>query len=220
MSYWKFEPTDDRDFTLHVSDGLAYRDTMPLEDADDLQKALDLLTDAESMILDKTHWIPTVHEHEGGLSTYFQWILAVDKHGNRVERPASLMAERWTLLGAIKSASTRHYTPDSYRIALNAMQLTLHGWISLGFNHDDRRRKEQEADIIGLDDYIDDDMARQGHERCLSALSEAIQVLSDLLSPPSDESPDDDDTKSMRGATAQQVLSGTTPQPTEVAIMG
>ena len=219
MSYWKFDPTDDRDFTLHVSDGLAYRDTMPAEDADDVQKALDLLTDAESMIQDKTNWIPTDHEHEGGLSTYYQWILAVDKHGSRIERPASSLAVRWTLLGAIKSAATRHYTPDSYRIALNAMQLTLHGWISLGFNHDDRRRQEQESDIIGLDDYIDDDMARQGHERCLSALSEAIQLLSDLLSPPQPPESPDADTKSLRGANAHEVLSGTIPQPTEVALM-
>ena len=216
MSYWKFDPTDDRDFTLHVNDGLAYRDTMPDEDADDLQKAFTLLNHARELIADKENWIPT--DTDASDPYNMTPILAVDKHGEKVSRPSLSIVARYTLLGAIECAATKHYTPDSLRIALNAMQLTLHGWISLGFNHDDRRRQEQKWDIIALDDYIDDDMARQGHERCLSALDEAIGILSSLLPPASDQSPDNDDTKSMRGANAQQVLSGQTPQPQEVAI--
>ncbi|MXZ44681.1 MAG: hypothetical protein F4Z01_06890 [Gammaproteobacteria bacterium] len=184
--YEKFEPTDKRDYTLHVNNGLAYRDTMPKEDDFDTEKALDLLKDARSVIADKTNWIPTVDDHSDPYQ--ISPILVVDKHGDKLQRPASSLAVRWTLLGAIKSAATRHYSPDSYRIALNAMQLAIEDWISLGYNHDDRRRKEQEYAIIGMDDYIDDDVARQGHQRCLDALQDAIKVLQATIAEPTPES--------------------------------
>ena len=176
MSYWSFEPTDDRDFTLMVSNGLAYRDTLP-DEFD--EKAEDLLRDALELIADETKWIPTTHEHEGGLSTYYRTIKAVDKHGEHT-RPTASIAVRWTMLGAIECAAQKHYTPNSLRIALNAMQLTIEGWISLGYNHDDRRQQEQKQAIVGMDDYIDDDMADRGHERCVEALKEAITHLETL----------------------------------------
>ena len=177
-SYEKFEPTDDRDYTLVVSNGLAYRETFAPEDADDIQVAIEMLIDAKSMIADKTQWIPTEWKHEGGLSTYMKIVKAVDRHGDDV-RPTASYAKRWTLLGSIEAAAPSHYTPDSQRIALNAMQLAIEGWISLGYNHDDRRQQEQKQAIVGIDDYIDDEMAREGHSRCLSTLDEAIQLLTD-----------------------------------------
>ena len=183
--YEQFEPTEKRDYTLMVNDGLAYRDTFPDEDADDIQKALDLLADAKSLIKDKTKWIPTTWEHEGGISTALHAVKAVDKHGERVSRPSSTLAVRWTMLGAIESAATRHYTPNSLRIALNAMQLTIESWISLGHNHDDRRIQEQKQAIVEMDSYLDDDMARDGHNRCLSCLDEAVSLLSKEM--PTDE---------------------------------
>ena len=174
MSYWKFDPTDDRDFTLHVSNGLAYRDTL----ADEFdEKAEDLLRDAVELIADEMKWMPS----DSDVSDPMNWkhIKAVDSLGNRCN-PSSTVAVRWTLLGTIESAYQRNYTPNSLRIALNAMQLTIEGWISLGFNHDDRRRIEQYHTIIGLDDYIDDEMAQRGHERCVDALKEAITHLETL----------------------------------------
>ena len=174
MSYWKFDPTDDREFTLHVNNGLAYRDT--LSDESD-EKAEDLLRDALALIADETKWMPTDFD----VSDPMDWkhITAVDSLGNRCN-PSCSTAVRWTLLGAVRKAHHRNYTPNSLRIALNAMQLTIVGWISLGFNHDDRRQQEQYQDIIGLDDYIDDDMEQHGHERCVNALKEAITHLETL----------------------------------------
>ena len=178
--YEKFEPTDDRDYALIVSDGLAYRETFPSEDAEDIGKAVDLLNDALKMIEDKEKWLPTDIEHEGGLSTYYRTIKAVDKHGEGV-RPTASIAVRWTMLGAIESAAQRHYTPDSLRIALNAMQLAIDGWISLGCNHDKRRIQEQKSAITSFDDYCDDDMAKEGHSRCVAVLVDAIHRLAHEL---------------------------------------
>ena len=186
-AYEKFEPTDKRPYTLIVSRGLAYRETFPDEDDFDTEKALDLLNHTKEMIEDKQNWMPLTYEHEGGLSTYFEPIKAVDKHGDRCP-PSFSIAKRWTLLGAIECAATKHYTPDSLRIALNAMQMAIEGWISLGFNHDDRRQQEQKLAIAGLDDYIDDAMARDGHNRCLSILNDAIVKLQATVSQPTVES--------------------------------
>ena len=215
MSYWKFDPTDDRDFILHVNDGLAYRETMPSENPEDIQKAYDLLFDAKQMIEDKTKWMPFRYEHEGGLSTYYEPIKAVDKHGDKCRPTYSNVVAQLTLLGAIEASAPKHYTPDSLRIGLNAMQLVIEGWISLGNNHDERRQQEQKQAICGLEEWLDD--ADAMHNACLSALDEAMYKLADELPPESDESPDDDTTVSMRGATAHQVLSADLPPQTEVS---
>ena len=181
----KFAPTADRDYALIVSNGLAYRETFPSEDAEDIAKAVDLLNDALKMIEDKEKWMPTDTEHEGGLSTYFRTITAVDKHGESVRSTTSI-AVRWTMLGAIECAAQKHYSPDSQRIALNAMQLAIEGWISLGYNHDKRRIQEQRQAIVGIDDYCDDEMARNGHSRCVAILVDAIHRLAHEL--PDEES--------------------------------
>ena len=211
MAYEKFEPTVERDYTLIVSNGLAYRENMPTnEDVDDTEKALAILTEARSTIEDKTKWMPT----DWDVADPMDWkhIKAVDKHGNSV-LTTSICAVRWTLLGSLDRASHSHYTPDSFRIALNAMQMAIEGWVSLGYNHDDRRRREQMLDIIGIDEYIDDDMEREGHSRCVSTLDDAIKVLQATVSEPTPESPDDDTPKSMRGANVNKVLSATIPEP-------
>ena len=174
MSYWKFEPTDDRDFTLHVNNGIAYRDTLP-DEFDD--KSADMLRDALELIADETKWMPTDFDVSDPMS--WKHITAVDRLGNRCN-PSCPTAVRWTLLGAIHNAYHRNYTPNSLRIALNAMQLTIEGWISLGYNHDDRRQQEQYGDIIGLDQYMDDDQERNGHRRCVDTLKEAITQLEAL----------------------------------------
>ena len=169
--YEKFPPTDERDFTLIVNAGLAYRDTMPNE-CDD--KAVCLLHDAKSLVEDKTQWMP----HEFDVSDPMSWkpIKAVDSHGSRVN-PSSLIAVRRTALGAIECAWHRNYTPESLRIALNAIQLAIQGWISLGYNHDKRRQREQYDAITGLDDYCDDDMARDAHPRLMDIFDRAIKAL-------------------------------------------
>lgn len=172
--YEQFPPTDKRDYTLIVCDGLAYRSEM--DDSDYDPKAMDILDEATSIITDKCHWIPTEIESCKVNPRYYERILATDNKGNRCS-PTASYAERFTLLGALDRASQNHYTPNSQRIAMNAMQRAIQGWISLGYNHDKRRQQEQREDVVGIDDYIDQDMEREGHSRCLSILEDAKQVL-------------------------------------------
>ena len=169
--YEKFEPTAERDYTLIVCNGLAYRETMPSEYD---EQALCLLQHAQSLVEDKNSWMPTDFD----VSDPMDWkhIKARDTKGNTVN-PSSSLACRWTMLGAIECASHKHYSPDALRIALNAIQLSIEGWISLGYNHDKRRLREQKEAIIGLDEYIDDDMEREARPRMMSIFDAAIKTL-------------------------------------------
>lgn len=117
--YERFAPTADRDYTLIVSDGCAYRDSLPGEYD---PKAMDLLRAARETISDKHCWIPTVHEP--GYAS--RMILAVDRRGDGVN-PCSSIAVRWTLLGSIDRAYQEHYSPDALRISMNAMQMSIDG---------------------------------------------------------------------------------------------
>ena len=169
--YEKFPPTDERDYTLIVYNGLAYRDSMPNEF--DL-KALNLLQEAKSLVEDKTKWMPADFDVSDPLD--WKHIMAIDCKGNRVN-PSSSLAVKRTMLGAIDCAWHKNYSPDSLRIALNAIQLSIDGWISLGYNHEKRRIREQKEPIVGLDDYCDDDMARDAHPRMMEIFDKAIKAL-------------------------------------------
>lgn len=174
--YEQFPPNKEarRDFTLIVNDGLAYRDAIDTNEYD--EKAWDILVEATTIIADKTMWMPIDTEADPSDPVYYRYILSTDDKGNRCE-PTSSFARRWTLLGALDLASQKHYSPDSKRIAFNALQCAIEGWISLGDYHDKRRQQEQRHAIAGIDDYIDHEMESEGHERCLSILEDAKKVL-------------------------------------------
>ncbi len=169
--YEKFEPTAERDYTLIVCNGLAYRENL----ADEYdEQAVNLLQHAQSLVENKNSWMPSDFD----VSDPMDWkhIKARDAKGNSVN-PSSSLTVRRTMLGAIECAWHKHYSPDSLRIALNAIQLSIDGWISLGYNHDKQRLREQYEAIIGLDDYCDDDMARDAHPRMIEIFDKAIKAL-------------------------------------------
>ena len=175
--YERFDPNpaEGRNFTLIVMNGCAYRDTMPDEFCG---KALDLLNEVRTTIEDKTKWMPTDLDVSDPMD--WKFVLAVDSLGNRTN-PSCSTAIRFTLLGAIERAGRIHYTPDAMRIALNGMQLAIEDCIRLGNAHERFRIREQKESIVGIDEYIDDEMAREGHERCLAYLDSAIQHLESVM---------------------------------------
>ena len=140
--------------------------------------AMDILIDAEKTICDKAMWMPMDTDIDWSNNAALIPVLAWDEHGNRCA-PTSSDARRWTLLGALDLAAQKHFSPGAkaQRIAMNAMQCAIEGWISLGDYNNKWRQQEQRSAVAGIDDYIDDEMARDGHNRCLSILEDAKKVL-------------------------------------------
>ena len=176
-SYEQFPPTVERSYTLIVSAGLAYRKDMPQDDGKHWSAAMEILTRSKAVISDRQKWIPTEWELEGGNSVHMVVMKAVDPDGNRINPEAVHKAVKWTLLGALEAEGFHSHSDDAFRVALNALQMAIEGWVSLGHDSDKRRRQEQKDAIVGIDEYIDDDMAREGHSRCVSILDDAIKVL-------------------------------------------
>ena len=125
MLYEQFKPTGDRDFTLIVVDGLAYRDTLP----PDTQRAeaINLLQDAKRLVETKTVKRGYVRED---------------------------LYQGSKMLDAFRQASHR-YDTRTYWSALDALQLAMEGFITLEPDHSRHRKIEQEGGIVAFTDQVD-----------------------------------------------------------------
>ena len=82
--------------------------------------------------------------------------------------------QSWEMLGAIRLASRKENTwsAQRLRIAMNALQLVMEGWVILGQDNSEIRRIEQEGTITSFTDQDETTIAM-----ILATFDEAIECL-------------------------------------------
>ena len=147
MIYESFEPTDERDFTLIVHNGLAYRDTLP--DNTERAEAILLLQDAKALVETDTV-----------------------NHGYVKQRGYTGSA----MLDALRETKSSKYMVFAYDrgywSAMDALQLAMEGWITLESDSSRHRGVQQEGGIVAFTDQEDTTT-----EMVLATFDEAIELL-------------------------------------------